>query len=167
MKRWLLILMAAATLTACTLSDRAEDFTRENPDGILREIREEFNRKTNFNQAEAEAAWNALTGDEPDISCRRHPDWRIMALERRETAETCTIRMRTSEPVLLDLEAGYQVYFAIQDTRHRDYPIIEGRLGKVRILGFRQGILAGQERKAGAWSLPETDHETQEKNSSR
>ena len=104
------IALMALALTACTTSCRAEDLGRENYEQIETRMKQAILEKTNLSAVETEEVWEALGRKSPKIHCKQYRDWRRMARERHETAETCTVKLKTREPIALEIEAEYWVY---------------------------------------------------------
>ena len=117
-------------------------------------IQETIQEKTNFSPDETGTVMAALLENEPKVKCSQYRRWYVLARERHETAHICTIRLKTLQPIKMEIEAHHWVYFALDGTKYPAFrvpPVIEARTGEIRMYDYRQGILAGETRKPGTW----------------
>ena len=153
------VVIMALGLTGCNdTGSLAKQHMAENNAAIEAEIRKRLTKMTNFNAGEVDEIWKSLRANVKGPDCRRPRDNWDLVHQRHETAEVCTLRMKTRDPLMLEVEADYLIHMALDGNKYsmnpfHQYPIIGSRMGEVRIYDFRQGILSGETRKPGTWRL--------------
>ena len=151
----LLVMLAAGCQE--TRGGVALDLIVDDPDNRKAETIRAALDGTNLNRAEMVVIRERLADRKPEVECREHPD-ELLLSERDETGRMCTVRVVIREPLLLGIKTEQEVLMAVPSNRERAgwsgyFPVIRHRVLEMKVLDFRQGILKGETRAEGVWSL--------------